>query len=432
MLNDLGGKAPYQLTIEASYPGSNVKDSTNNITVKYTTDIYYDAPYEQPSIKTALTAFDNISSVTPNPTQLCGIYVFESINSFTIKSSITVSDIGNYYYNGGDNGIIKYSVTSPSNIFEDSKETNIVNVKPGSITSNKFNKDVVFENNNLEFKFKNGNFSYFQEISIKPTVYNAIGETNEAKEEDLLKLKIICDKNNSIKDVQTVTNGGNFSNGFRIKTNNLANFDNTESLVSSNELLYANGMYVTPGIDSPEKYYINYSEFYSGGTSNINPNYSSSAIINSTRYVTFKWSIVSPNCTQIIFNFENVNKTIPSNFEFDYKIEDSYHPGIGLTKIGSDSDTGADKYNAYGGTNWILGSSSSYTSVTPSNYIDNSIYSGYLSFNLNSYTVSLPSYNTDFTDNIPSNVYFIYCRIKIPLNPTQGFSFSGVSAKVSA
>jgi len=431
LLNNLGGTAPYHLIIEADYPSLNVKNNSA-IKVKYNTDIYYDAPYKKPSITSALKADDNISSVTPVPVQLCGIYVFEKIETFKIKSSITVSDIGNYYYNAADNGIIKYSVTSPLDIFEDSKEINIDNVTNESIISNKFNNDVVFKNDNLEFKGKNENFSYFQEISINPTVYNAIGESNDAKDSDVLKLKIICDKNNSIKSPQTLTNGGNFSDGCRINTDDLNVFNDKQSLalVNSNELLYANGMYVTPGLNSPEKYYINYSDYYTGGISNTNPDYTS--ITTTIRYVTFKWFIISPNCTQINFRFENIIGTFPSNFEFDYKIVDSnYSQQIGLTQIGTDPITGIYKYNAYGGTHWILGSSNIYTSVTPDNYINNSIYSGYLSSNLNLYKVSLPSYNPDFTDNITSDIY-LYCRIKILLNPNQGFSFSGVSAQVSA
>jgi hypothetical protein len=320
----------------------------------------------------------------------------------------------------------------------------------------------VFENNNLIFtSVDNATFSYFQTISIKPIIYNAI---NQSYTDGIpLILRIICDPEPIGTNIPTLNTAPLI--GCRIKTinggsettipfsiNNITNngasysftsFDNNQSLEASSELLYTNGMYVTPGIDSPEKYYINYLQFYGGEERNINPDYSKTSILNSTRYVTFAWYIGILNCTKIVFKLENMKGTLPAGFKLYYRIEDNEYPTIiGQQIVDVDMVTGSDTYNSYGGTNWIIGISSNYSPVSTSNYSDTSkIYSGYTPSNLNSppfYTVSLSSYNS-FSSSIVKNInpqtnkpynYCIYCRIEIPLNSILGFSFSGVSAQL--
>jgi hypothetical protein len=287
-------------TLAVTYLNGNYDSNFNSIVFNYGTDesldYVYDGPYSLPTVDSTA------STITFDPSTIlnivCGISVANASPTLRFNSTLkNVSHIGRYYYN--TNQIILYSFrTVPS---------------PGSVTLTNTSLtriDQPLTNTSYFTIDTNGNYSinqgidiskiittnissklYFQQIIVNTVLYNPINDTGSYN----FVLPIIYDTISSTSIFRvTSLNAGNEL----VRPNSVVSiidpFDNTQFLTGTNELLYTNGMYVTPGLDSPEKYYIDYSNTYHG-TNVSNPDYSSIATNESNlyRYATFSYDVTS-------------------------------------------------------------------------------------------------------------------------------------------
>ena len=291
-------------SLTVTYSNGNYDSTFNTIVFNYGTDAsldyVYDGPYSLPTID--VTA----STITIHPStilnQVCGISVANISPYLTFNSTLkNVSNIGKYYYN--TNQIILYSFrTTPSSGSVILSNTSLTTIDQPLTNTSYFTID-----NNGNYSINQGieisktittNISsnlYFQQITVNTALYNPINDFGSYN----FVLPIIYDTISSRSTLRvTSVDAGNEL----VRPNSVVSiiepFDNTAFLTITNELLYTNGMYVTPGLDSPEKYYIDYSNTYSG-INVSNPNYTSIVTTETNpsttmyRYATFRYNVTN-------------------------------------------------------------------------------------------------------------------------------------------
>jgi len=459
------------LTITATYP------SLNNITKTYRyNNIRYDGPYSPATFFSANFSFNN-TNITGR--YICGIYTVQTLP--TINFNATILNLGNYYYNSKK--LLDFNVTTENDSISTSSPyfsiapitTHPTPLPP--VTTN-LSSSVTFTNT-LTLIQSQTQKVYSQYIRITPNAYSSI-DIKSTGSGYYGYLPIIYDNSILITSIFEIINTSTSVEGCRVQTflggnttitpfspNNITNgliypysdypfntpSNNQISLVNSSELLYANGMYVTPvtpGI-KPE-YYTSYDTIKFGNVDIYNPDYVLTNLTNISpiRYATFAWKTKVTNCNSIIFTLKNASRQITVEefnnnfFTLYYRIEDS----TSLTKLGLANSSQIDfngnlLQNYYGTTNWIIGSppspSINTTYVLSTNYTNISlIFNGYNSSTFTtdlSFNVNLPSRNKgelpSFTPPSSSPPYYIYCRIAIDITKIKNFSFSNVTSQIS-
>jgi len=480
-----------QIIIKATYPSTNIGPTgCLDTTVNYKTSITTDTPYFNPVIKSSNFTITSIDA----PTQLCSLTVYNPKN-IDIKSSIMVQNIGNYYFNYSS--IIDYTMTGFNKISEtDLKNATGLTGPSGQLTKFQYNETngntgTQF-NNNLHFT--SSDISYSNSVNIVATVYNVRNQTTSISQPfpyifdpslplitTIPNIYYTTDPTNSGTigcRLQTFTTGNEMSanpNIENILSPTLESyskyiFDNSKSLLTdyTSDLLFANNMYVTPGIDTPEKYYIDYIA-YDNANFSQNPNYSS-IVATGYRYTTFAWSVSSIDTfyitnignnspTQIKFTIKtnmgtNLKKNSDNSLSFNntskpllyYRFEDttkltSLGPGNTKKTISQPLSGGynslvdiIDYYNN-GTTNWIdanlsTNSQISFTSIDNVDYTNTSILNGLASTEITStyvsFIVNIPFQSFSYNNN--GKNFYIYCRFGVPLNVP--FSFNSISAQL--
>lgn len=423
------------LTITANYPQTDISKT-------YTyQNILYEGPYPSPSFDPSQPSF-SFNNNTGTGMYICGIYIFQILPTISFNTTVTKLGTVKNYYNGKQ--LVDFTITPTTFSIAPITELPTPTPPPTSLSS------VIFSNT---LTLKPNTSTYTNSISVVTNVYNAINLAGNS--DPAVKLPIVYDINSILIPkileifqsatpvegcrIETISGGNEMATPFssaNITTSPL--FDNTKSLSSSSELLYANGMYVAPSGTTSEKYYIDYSSTYTY-PKNANPDYSSVSS-TSSRYVTFAWMTKVPNCSTIIFTLKNASKTnqnyFDTNFNLFYRIEDS----SSLTTLGLANSTEKDVngeflQNYYGTTNWILGSFNTQnitniTNINGANYTSTDINGyGYISSVYKtdvSFTVTIPSQNSGTLPTSSPSYYYIYCRIELKSD----FSFSTITAQI--
>jgi hypothetical protein len=410
-------------SLTVTYSNDNCDPTTfNTVVFNYGTDAsldyVYDGPYSLPTID--FTA----STITIDPStilnQVCGISVANASPTLTFNSTLkNVSNIGKYYYN--TNQIILYSfTTTPS-----SGSVTLTNTSLTTIDQPLTNTSYFTIDNNGNYHINQGiqisktittNISsnlYFQQIKVNTALYNPINDIGSYN----FVLPIIYDTI-SLRSTLRVTsvNAGNELVRPNSSVSIIEPFDNTAFLTGTNELLYTNGMYVTPGLDSPEKYYIDYSNTYYG-TNVPNPNYTS-IVTNETnprstiyRYATFPYNvtnlvgIISCSFSRINITINNTSREIFSDSNNIIYINNSklllfYRIQIDQIPV----NNGIGPLNPYanipdnnGSTNWVdcnqRGNDLNIIETTVSTDNDTGLY-----------TYGYPNFIFDSTNNVSNNI----------------------------
>jgi hypothetical protein len=454
------------LTITATYPGLNI---TKNYIYN---NIRYDGPYANASFFSTNFSFNNSNNITGR--YICGIYTVQTLP--TINFNATILNLGTNYYNAKQ--LLDFNVTTENDSISTSPYFSIAPIT--TLPSGTTDLSSVNFTNTLTLIPNQTQKVYSQYIRITPNVYNSIN-TKSIGSGYYGYLPIVYDINSILTtSISEIFNTSTSVEGCRVQTfsggnemiinpfspNNITNTvttnglsvvspysdypfntpsNNNISLVNSNELLYANGMYVTPvtpGI-KPE-YYALYDTIKFGNVEINNPDYNINNLtsISPMRYATFAWKTKVSNCSKIVFALKNASRQITSNefnnssFTLYYRIEDStILTTLGLAKS-TETDINNNNYlNYYGTTNWIIGSPSSIntTYVLSNNYTNKTL--NFTGYNTNTFTtdlsfnVTLPSQNAGYLA-FSTPYYYIYCRIAIDITKLQNFSFSNITAQI--
>jgi hypothetical protein len=275
-------------------------------------DHIYAGPYSNPSINI------NTSSAVIDPSttvkKICGISVVgDTTNKLTFNSVLkNISNIGKYYYN--TNQIILYSfTTTPSSVPVTLSKTSLTKINQLKTNTSYFTKD---SNENYyinpEIEISNpitttiSALLYFRQITLTTALYNPINSFTNYN----FNIPVIYDTiSTQTYRVSSLQVGEELVRPRAVNYDySIQSFDNSVNLTTTKELLYTNGMYVTPGLNLPEQYYIDYSNTYHG-SSVSNPDYS--RIINDTsfRYATFEYDVNSQLKT-LSGSFSKINITI--------------------------------------------------------------------------------------------------------------------------
>ena len=451
-------------TLSVNYLNNNYDPTTfNKIVFNYGMDslleYIYDGPYSNPTLDSTISNIVFNSSTVLK--KICGISVVSSpLNNLTFDATLkNISNIGNYYYNS--NQIILYSfTTTPSSNLITFTNTSLKSINESLTNTLYFTID-----NNGNYSINQGieilnifttsisaNF-YFQQITINVVLYNPIGNSTSYS----FVIPVIYDTISTQTHRVSSLDAGTELNRPCNYPVTCGVFDNTEDLTLNHELLYTNGIYVTPGLNNPELYYIDYSQKYNG-TNSPNPNYTS-IVNNSYRYTTFSYNVTDKvtnsishiniiiNNTSQMINSDETNIIYINNTKLllFYRIEIvSATTGYPLqTTVGPLDPTGSIPDNN-GSTNWIDCNNNSSTGLTSIYEADGDgltfLYSS-PSFIFDS-TSNIVNTISDTTANIQRNIPYqmnniptptynviVYVRIGVPMN--KPFSFTDISVQLS-
>ena len=420
---------------------------------------YYDPYSVSPSINSGdsnITLQTTATPATPPTRQICGIYVVTG--SFILKARTSASGLGTHFFN--NTRMIAYTNnTSPAS------ETTTANIISGKI-GNSFSTTVVFETNITQPAAA----SFAQSTTLNVNAYAPHNNTPSATVS--LTLPMLFDPSSvtlvtstaypspanlsSNKISPTVSQFGCRINSGTVPTsapfasslsslNATTAFDNTLSLVDTNELQICNGLYQTKFNSSNG--YLNYSSLKYSSSAVAVPNFDYSTIsATGYRFATFSFRLAASsvlyNYIQFTINglqnpssairFPNGDRTKPTvgadassvggtRIYFYYRVEDAAAPAllnssnrnsIWLDATETFSELAMTSSNFYDTTNVFRGAGN----ASVANAINTS---------LSTYTINctFPSMTVAASDSV--NVYF---RICAPMNET--FAFSSVSSKI--
>ena len=437
--NTVASSNQYTLCVTGMY------SSGNGAPASAATTFYYDGEISAPLINTQPSI--SIASVAITP--VSGINV---VTSISFKVDVTnVSDIGRYFYNAGDKGIISYTPNGPSGVtFIPSKETDLSRLTSGT-GANGFNTPISFSNI-ISLSASSQYYAGSVGISVRPYNLNNTGGSDISSNTFPLIFDPVSVSNKSAFRVCSVNAGSEAvsydssstsgsRNDISANVTGFSMYDNVvliDGSVSSspsytNEALYTNGTYVSNG-----SRFRNYKSF------SYNPmvDYSSSSI--GCRYVTYKWLISSSvlSFNTISFNLSeltNYNRTNNSIYYgtnqtnrmiFFYRFEDST------------DDTTKTNWGSGGqiSTPWIDGnyvassSDAPLGASAPTSGNANNVYftpCGGTSSSVGNVLVVKFPYSINSTDQTKSNNMSLYCRVGLPTSVSFTTSFKDITYTLS-
>jgi hypothetical protein len=379
--NIISSPSLYTLSLNGLYSPNN-----SGVNCTFNSSFYYDGESVTPTIGSVKIKISDTLSFT----QVCGIYIVNipDTNSITFEvETKDVKNLGKNFYNSS--WVLEYS--SPSAGFT-IDSTNLRETTLSSLDGN-FSDSNNFNNKSFLTRFVH---SYFRDIfTLKVQAQNVQGykSTLVTSPNDLTIFKYIFDKQ-ALQNSKILSRSNIPGPGFRIYSG--ANpgtyensprpgtpvfdlpFNHTKNLSTdySSELLYANGMYVTPNSSNEtNNYYLKYSDYYAG--QNITqPDYSSPSIQrNGYRYATFVWTI--PNTTTYLqsetplstlnFSINGVNGISASNDGIAYATSNNENIQLYYCVV----DSGSTDIRSVQGdaitTYWINANSLEGTIITTNN-----------------------------------------------------------------
>jgi hypothetical protein len=419
---------------------------------------YYDPYSGTPSINSGdsnITLQTSATPATPPTRQICGIFVVNG--SFILKARTSVSGIGTYFFN--NNQMIAYTNnTSPSS------ETTTANIISGKI-GDALSATVVFQNNITQPAAT----SFAQSTTLKVKAYAPNSNTPSA--DTSLTLSMLFDplsdallassaypspSNLSINKMSpTVAQFGCRINSGAVATSapfvsSLSSlvattaFDNTLSLVGTNELQICNGLYQTK--TSSTNGYLDYSSLLYSSSTLAAQNFNYSTIpATGYRFATFSFRLAA---SPVLYNYIQFTMNGLQNSALDvirYPNDDRTKPTVGANASGVGGtrlyfyyrveDAAAPTTFTQQNRNSIwLDATETFNALamTSSNFYDTSnSYRGagnasvVNAITTSSYTMNcyFPSMTVAESDSV--HVYFRVCA---PMD--RKFAFSSVSAKV--
>ena len=383
-----------------------------------TYSFYYDTLTGSPTVSSFVTTLNTVNSI-----QISGIWIL--YGTTTLNATTTVTNIGTYFYNNSQ--ILAYSTGQ--------SETGLTNVTSGKNT-NTLNNSVTFTNTGSgpAIQFSNASFSS-SGIQIGVTAYNALGNTGTNNSNTILVIydqpsysfitntTLYPSSINTI-NITTSASGYRISSGSSVgntpqyvtalppsSVNANSAYNNTTSIISTEELQISNGFYQTRGGNG----YLNYTSYYYSPSSQNTLNYST---ISSTgyRFSTFVWRVGTypSNYVKVAFTINNISNVSDANGTPNvsgnnilcyYRLEDSANYGSFTSSFVNTTWINANTIinELTSGNYYVIGSSL----LGGKNSTVTNTYSG------NSLTVNalLPSFSVT-----NSNVFYIYLRVGLPMN----------------
>lgn len=343
---------------------------------------YYDTlPSANPAFNTGGTTAIALATTTSHYTRVSGIYVVYNVN-ISVTTWLAAGSLGNYFYvdpmltyGGGVSTWYPSSETSPS--------TNTAIQSGYNSGTNSFNGNI-----NFIRTIGTGTITsaYTNVVGVTVTANNTRGSTTNTP----ASIAAIVDAA-SVNLIQNVWNtaltstGSSATQGFRVSSGTVASnnvpavttsivantaYDNTASIISSQELQVSGGKIVTPG--GATNAYLNYSSYFYANGSQNSLNYST---ISTTgyRFITFAWrvdkSVARTNgitftlnnfSPLVITNSSSIYLTTERDLLIYYRVEDTTSP--------------EPTNNAYTSSYWIDGANSTNTGGTNAitgNYFQN-------------------------------------------------------------
>lgn len=406
--------------------GSTIKITNNYITNSF----YYDSSLNiTPTISSISSSIRSDTKI-----QVSGIWVLHGTLGLNATTSIT--NIGNYFYRNGD--ILTYSPISPV-----VSETNLTNVTSGKISGIQLGTSVTFTNTGTPAINYTIPASYSKSFALSAIGYNCRGVGSASVSAstinaifDPLSAALLLNSANYPASILLTGTTNPTNTGCRIKTgvtdpagsfvnklptssgsNANSLYDNTQNIISLEELQIANGLYVTKSYTGVSQCcYLNYSTYLYNTTNAYN--YSTiSGTASDYRYASFAWKFASSTSayTHITFYINGLTNQ-PSRYLMFYRIENLNKPTDNPANFaeGNLNTTWIDATNAT--TSTLLGGSNKYNTAlicAGANTAKINTYSGgvYTAFTL------IPETPVGTNDNI-----YVYLRIALPMNENIGFS----------
>ena len=427
--NLIGAASLYKLSMTGTY----VDGTSSN----YYTNFYYDGEVTTASINTPMLSIK--SAVTGS---ICGITTI--ISATLTLTTPGVTGYGNYFYNNSH--ILAYSSTTGT--LSVNTEKNLTNFTSSTqtftnnigLTGLTFGNSFAVNVTPYNLFVTPGTLRTSNSITgLYDTVSSILTTIPNVSTASIVGARIYSTTNagtvETIKPNNTLANFTNAGNSYSTMS---PLYDNKSSIYSSytTELLYLNGMYVTPS--TTPNYYLNYSNYYANTVdySSIRP--------TTYRYATFAWKVdplIFTNTTtygKITFNLNgfsggsttnNIFYTDASNPLFLwYRIEDS-----GLLTIATQSTfNNITSYwinaNDSVTTGTLINSNNNYIGVINGYYIGTSQPAAIISGSNVTFPAKTAGYDLSSVSSLFGSVY-IYCRVGVSMN--SNFSFKNISCILS-
>jgi hypothetical protein len=380
------------------------------------------------------TAFSFTSN--PSSVQISGVYIVYGTPTYTLTT--TASNIGNYFYRSP---YLNYTNKLNGTTLQTYNEAAITNVTSG-ITAGQITGPITATNtsilsvslasrygNSIQFSTNANNFfgsstaanaTSIPSIVDGPSytlVYTTLAQTLRTLTSGTLATGFWVSSGtvnpSNILLVPDITNGVIYAN---------TAYDNTASIVSSQELQVSNGAFTTPGAQSYS--YLNYSTYYYTNTLLNTVNYTSPSNYNGYRFTTFAWRLSAATYSTLSFKM-NGTSTQLSNV--------NSVACIGTTPIllyyrFEDANQAAPTGPANISSAWLNGNSITGTPTTSGNYfLSNTNYWANLGLSITSTATTFTVFCLNNT--ISTQTVNLYCRVGLPMSSS--ISFSTITALIS-
>ena len=444
---------PYNLTLTVTYPNTNNgiasggSANSNPVELTYTSPNYY---YDGEMVKPTATLLD-LTIDPSNFTKISGISVYNNTSAIPLNYTLSATGLGRNFYNANQTVVYSSNIGTVSRQTETSfsnfSTTNTINytaplsymaqpvilyVTPYNIVNNP--RDI-----------KDTSTSADTVSSTTTIIYDPLSISGLITTIPTLSTSVVkgC-------RIFTSLNAGTFENNVAANISNINTFtnsgeayyntlfNNSASILTTNDLLYANGMYVTPSYS--QNYYIEY---------NAGPNYSTISSSTSRRYITFAWKVdpfifdQASTYGTLTFSMTGVNGiTIVDNLaytnngndllDFWYRVEDTN--SLSIASAGKTTTTYWINANSSSGSlitanNCNTGNAPSTTYFASNNGVSLSENICTFPAKTGGYTFSSASSSaTSGPGNSVSPVY-IYCRVGVSLQ--SNFSFTDMNCLIS-